>query len=60
MIPAFLVPLSLLLHLASLQKLRQVEREAGDLTSPLAERKHGSKIESAKNDAGERTYKIAK
>jgi hypothetical protein len=32
MIPVFLVPLSVLLHLASLQKLRQVEREAGDLS----------------------------
>ena len=31
MIPVFLVPLSLLLHLASLKKLRQVERERRDL-----------------------------
>jgi hypothetical protein len=56
MIPVFLVPLSLLLHIASLQKLRQVEREAGDLKPLLAERKHGVKIESAKNDVGERVY----
>jgi hypothetical protein len=60
MIPAFLVPLSLLLHLASLQKLRQVEREAGDLKSLLTDRKHGGKIESAKNDAGERVYRTAR
>jgi hypothetical protein len=59
MIPTFLVPLSLLLHFASLQKLRQVEREAADPKSLLAERKHGGKIESA-NDAGERAYRIAK
>ncbi len=31
MIPVFLVPLSLLLHLASLQKLREVEGKARDL-----------------------------
>jgi len=60
MIPVFLVPLSLLLHLASLQKLRQVEREAGDLKSLHADRNHGVKIESANSDAGERVYKVAK
>jgi hypothetical protein len=60
MIPVFLVPLSLLLHLASLQKLRQVEREVGDLKSLLTDRKHGRKIESANNDAGERVYRTAR
>ena len=50
MIPVFLVPLSLLLHLASLQKLRRVELEM----------KHGITIESANNEAGERAYKMAK
>lgn len=58
MIPVFLVPLSLLLHLASLQKLRRVEGEAEDLKSLLVDPKHGGKIESAKNDAGERTYRM--
>jgi hypothetical protein len=60
MIPVFLVPLSLLLHFASLQKLCQVEREASDLKSFLADRKHGGEIESAKDEAGERVYRIAK
>src|ERR1700722_19328361 len=52
MIPVFLVPLALLLHLLSLQKLRQVG-ETGDVESLLADRKHGIAIESAKHDAGE-------
>jgi hypothetical protein len=39
MIPVFLVPLSVLLHFASLQKLRQVKGEAKNSQSPLADRK---------------------
>ena len=60
MIPVFLVPLSVLLHLASLQKLRQAERETGNLKSPLSNRKHSIDNESAENDAGEHAYRIAK
>jgi hypothetical protein len=59
MIPVFLVPLSVLLHLASLQKLHQVERE-GDLKSLRADRKHGVKIEVANSDAGERVNKLVR
>jgi hypothetical protein len=38
MIPVFLVPLSVLLHLASLKKLRQTSRERPDLKPVLAGR----------------------
>jgi len=58
LIPVFLVPLSLLLHFASLQKLRQAGREAGELKSLLADREHGVKIDSAKNEAAARSYRI--
>jgi len=60
MIPVFLVPLSVLLHLASWQKLRQIRRETRDLKPLLTDREHCVKIESAKNEASERVYKIAK
>jgi hypothetical protein len=59
MIPVFLVPLALLLHLLSLQKLRQVG-ETGDVESLLADRKHGIAIESAKHDAGEGLHRTAR
>lgn len=47
MIPAFLVPLAMLLHLASLQKLRQVERETREVNPLLTGRTHGIAIDSA-------------
>jgi hypothetical protein len=50
LIPVFLVPLSLLLHLASLQKLRQVRFSQTESTSR----------EPAKNGSGERFYRTAR
>jgi len=60
MIPAFLVPLSLLLHLASLQKRRQLELEAGG--SEVASRRTEARRQdsSAKYDAGEPAYRVAR
>ena len=47
MIPAFLVPLAMLLHLASLQKLRQVARDTREVNPLLTGRTHGIAIDSA-------------
>jgi hypothetical protein len=57
-IPVFLVPLAALLHLASLQKLRQVEREAGDLSPVQTRRKSAAEIESANSDGRERSTEL--
>jgi hypothetical protein len=56
MIPVFLVPLSVLLHLASWQKLRGTR----DLKPLLTDGERGIKVESAKSDAGERVYGTAR
>lgn len=56
MIPVFLVPLSVLLHLASWQKLRGTR----DLKPLLTDGERGTKVESAKSDAGERVYRTAR
>jgi len=56
MIPVFLVPLSVLLHLASWQKLRGTR----GLKPLLIDGEHGVKVESAKSGAGEPVYRAAR
>jgi hypothetical protein len=56
MIPVFLVPLSVLLHLASWQKLHGTR----DLKPLLTDGERGVKVESAKSGAGERVYRTAR
>jgi hypothetical protein len=46
MIPVFLVPLSLLLHLASLEKLGQIERGRQDLKPLLGAGRQSSRLVS--------------
>jgi hypothetical protein len=48
MIPVFLVPLSVMLHLASFHKLRQIERETRDLKPLLTDKERRVQIGLAK------------